>query len=66
MRESESNLGKINIKKFRCTSPDGIEYVTERGLCDFCRQHDLQHSNMVMGRGPITKSENVKGCNDDS
>ena len=44
---SESNLGKINIKMFRCISPDGTEYMTDRGLCDFCRQHHLQHSNMV-------------------
>ncbi len=44
---SETSSGRINIKKFRCTSPDGTEYVTDHGLCDFCRKHNLQHSNMV-------------------
>lgn len=43
---SESSRGKINIKKYILTAPDGKEHVTERGLTDFCRQHNLTPANL--------------------
>lgn len=50
--------GKINIGKFRCISPEGQEYLTDRGLSDFCREHGLQRSNMIKvanGERPVHK-----------
>ncbi|MHA2279582.1 MAG: GIY-YIG nuclease family protein [Promethearchaeota archaeon] len=47
---SETSRGKINIRKYKCTSPDGVEYITECGLTEFCRQHGLGRANMS-GRG---------------
>ncbi len=47
LRISRTNLGKINIKRYELTSPDGVVYITEHGLSDFCRKHNLSRSNMV-------------------
>lgn len=42
----QSTRGNINTKKFVVLSPEGISYVTERGLSDFCREHGLDVSNL--------------------
>ena len=42
---SQTSLGKINIKKFILTDPNGIEYTTENGLTSFCREHGLVSQN---------------------
>lgn len=40
-KASNTSTGKINIKKYILTSPEGVEYTTENGLSDFCRKHGL-------------------------
>jgi hypothetical protein len=45
-KASKTSTGKINIKKFKCFSPDGVEYITEHGLTQFCREHNLIRSCM--------------------
>lgn len=60
---SESNTGRINIKKFLCISPDGVRYITDRGLCDFCREHNLTRANMTKvanGERPLHKGWKCK------
>lgn len=44
---SKTSTGKINIKKFEITDPNGNKYITDKGLTDFCRQHDLAHPLMI-------------------
>lgn len=46
-KTSNTSTGKINIKRYVLTSPEGIEYTTENGLSDFCRKHGLQPSNFM-------------------
>lgn len=38
--------GRANIKVYRIISPEGIEYTTERGMNDFCREHGLYITGM--------------------
>lgn len=38
--------GKINIKKFKLISPNGIEYITTRGLTLFCEQHKIYQTGL--------------------
>lgn len=40
-RVSELNRGKVNIRKYRVLDPTGVEHITENGLTDFCRSHNL-------------------------
>ncbi len=47
---SATSRGKINIRKYKCTAPDGTVYITEQGLAQFCREHGLERANMS-GRG---------------
>jgi len=46
IKRSITSTGNINIKKYKCTSSEGIEYITEKGLTYFCKQHNLTQSNM--------------------
>jgi group I intron endonuclease len=46
-RMSKSSEGKINIKKFELTDPDGNKYITENGLTQFCKKHNLNRANLV-------------------
>lgn len=41
------NRGVVNIKQYKILSPDGIQYITERGLTDFCREHGLDVRNLI-------------------
>ena len=43
----ETSTGKINIKKFKIIDPDGNEYITNRGLTFFCKEHNLAASLMI-------------------
>ena len=45
-KKSRTSTGKINIKIYRCIAPDGTEYITERGLSDFCREMNLTQALM--------------------
>ena len=40
--------GKINIGKFRMIDPDGSVFITQNGLSDFCRSHNIDPSLMCM------------------
>ena len=46
-KKIKASIGKINIKKYRATSPTGEVYITDKGLSQFCRDHNLQPPNMV-------------------
>jgi len=39
---SKTSTGKINIKHYILTDPNGNEHSTPEGLSAFCREHDLQ------------------------
>lgn len=43
---SRLNRGKINTKKFVVLSPTNERIVTENGLTDFCRSHNLSVQNL--------------------
>lgn len=43
---SKTSKGKINIKKYELTDPDGNVYVTENGLTLFCEEFGLTSANM--------------------
>ncbi len=45
-RMSESSTGVINIGQYKLIDPDNNEHITERGLLDFCREHDLTPTNL--------------------
>jgi hypothetical protein len=45
-RMSETSTGKINIKVFEVEDPEGNIYLTENGLTQFCKLHNLTASNM--------------------
>ena len=38
---SLARKGKVNIKKYVLTDPEGIEHVTEEGMTKFCEEHGL-------------------------
>jgi len=44
---SKTSKGKINIKKYKVTDPDGNIFITENGLSVFCEEHNLTPSNMI-------------------
>lgn len=46
-KTSKTSKGKINIKLFKLTDPDGNEYITVNGLTVFCEEHNLTRSNMI-------------------
>lgn len=43
---SNTSKGKINIKQYKLISPEGKEYVTEKGLAVFCEEHGLNQPNL--------------------
>lgn len=43
----ETSTGKINIKKFLVKDKNGNEYITEKGLTFFCKEHNLSTPNMI-------------------
>lgn len=47
LKRSNSAKGKINIKKYELTDPQGNVHVTENGLTLFCEQHGLSHPNVI-------------------
>lgn len=44
---SKTSKGKINIKKFEMTDPEGNVYITERGLTSFCEEYGLTGANIL-------------------
>lgn len=46
-RCSATSKGRINIKKYILTDPNGEEHLTEHGLSDFCRKHELTASLII-------------------
>lgn len=44
---SQTSKGKINIKKYELTDPQGNVHITENGLSLFCEQHHLTRANLV-------------------
>jgi hypothetical protein len=43
---SKTSTGKINIKIYRCISPQGESFITNEGLTQFCQKHNLTSANM--------------------
>jgi len=58
IKASKTSKGKINIKKYKLTDPDGKEYVTENGLTVFCEQHCLCSPNFYK----VLKGERNNVC----
>jgi len=46
-KRSKTSKGKINIKKFEMTDPDGNIYITENGLTLFCEKNNLSGANIL-------------------
>jgi len=46
-KASKTSKGKINIKQYELTDPDGNKYITENGLTCFCEEHDLSAPNIL-------------------
>ena len=44
---SQTSKGKINIKRYKLTDPDGIEYTTTNGLVNFCEKNNLTSTNLM-------------------
>jgi group I intron endonuclease len=44
---SKTSKGKINIKKFKMTDPEGNVYITESGLTVFCEENNLTTANII-------------------
>lgn len=45
-KAARTSKGKINIKCYVCTSPEGVEHMTQRGLSFFCEQNGLARAYM--------------------
>ena len=43
---SKTSTGKINIKIYKCISPQGESFITNEGLTQFCQKHNLTSANM--------------------
>ena len=56
---SKTSTGKINIKTYKCVDPDGKEYITTKGLTQFCKEHNLQQS--LMSSVSVGKRKHHKG-----
>lgn len=46
-KKSKTTKGKINIKRFEMTDPDGNVHITDKGLTLFCEEHGLSHPNVI-------------------
>lgn len=44
---SKTSTGKINIKVFQLTDPEGKKHVTEHGLTLFCKKNGLTAANII-------------------
>lgn len=58
---SESSKGRVNIKTYRVSDPEGNEFITQRGLTDFCRQHDLKVSLLILTRPEHRTRAHIRG-----
>lgn len=47
-KTSKTFTGKINIKTYRLTDPNGKEYITEKGLTQFCKEHHIPRSSISL------------------
>lgn len=47
-KQRDSTIGRINIGRFKLIDPNGNIYITENGLADFCRKHNLTSSILSM------------------
>ncbi len=47
VKMSLTSTGKINIKRYQLISPDGMVYITDHGLSQFCRDYNLSASNLM-------------------
>lgn len=45
-KTSKTSKGKINIKEYKLTSPNGKTYITTNGLTLFCKQNNLSAPNL--------------------
>ena len=60
---SESSKGKINIKTYKVTDPNGVEYITTNGLTKFCEEHNLSVKLMnKVSMGERNHHKNWKCC----
>ena len=57
----EAFTGKINIKYYKITSPEGEVYITTRGLTQFCKEHGLLIGGFMKVLNGRTKKDNYKG-----
>jgi len=60
---SKSSKGKINIKKYELTDPNGNIFVTTEGLVKFCEEHGLTPANLlkvIKGDRPHHKGWTIK------
>lgn len=58
-KASKTSTGKINIKTYKCTDPEGNEYITDNGLTQFCKEHELQQA--LMSKVACGQREHHKG-----
>lgn len=64
-KTSESFTGRINIKKYKLIDPEGTVHITDKGLSDFCREHDLSPSNLcsvIRGERSHHKGWKIESC----
>jgi group I intron endonuclease len=64
-KASQTSKGRINIKRYVCISPDGEEYVTDRGLTVFCEEHGLSAPNLhkvLKGERPHHRGWRIREC----
>lgn len=62
-KASQTSRGKINIKQYELTDPDGNTYITTEGLTKFCEDHNLSVgnlSNVISGKRSHHKGWTIK------
>lgn len=62
-KASQTSKGKINIKQYELTDPDGNTYITTEGLTKFCEEHNLIAGNLssvASGKRPHHKGWTIK------
>lgn len=67
-KASKTAKGNINIKIFKCISPDGQGHITNNGLKSFCEEHNLTPANMhhvLNGRRKHHKGWTIERINDE-
>lgn len=58
-RISNTSTGKVNIKLYKCISPDGVEYITVNGLTQFCKKMGL--TQPLMSKVALGQRKHHKG-----